>query len=156
MIIIEHTRPIVVASGGFDPLHTGHITYLQRAKELGATLIVILNNDNWLRAKKGYIFMPEQERMTILKALRCVDEVILTKHLPDTKDLSVCYALAEIHKSIGIDIFGKGGDRTATNIPEYAVCNKLGIKMVFGLGDKVQASSELVKKAMEELRREKP
>jgi len=97
--------------------------------------------------------MPEKERMAILKALRCVDEVILTKHLPDTQDLSVCDALAEIHKSIGIDIFGKGGDRTADNIPESSVCDKLGIKMVFCLGDKVQASSELVKRAMEELRK---
>ncbi|MDO8661341.1 MAG: adenylyltransferase/cytidyltransferase family protein [Candidatus Woesearchaeota archaeon] len=153
--MLEHKKLIIVASGGFDPLHAGHVTYLQKAKQLGGTLVVILNNDNWLRSKKGYVFMPEQERMAIVKALRCVDKVILTKHLSDTKDLSVCDAISEIKNLIRIDIFGKGGDRTADNIPEYTLCDKLSIKMVFGLGDKVQASSELVRRAIEELSQKK-
>jgi D-beta-D-heptose 7-phosphate kinase/D-beta-D-heptose 1-phosphate adenosyltransferase len=101
---------------------------------------VILNSDNWLIKKKGYVFMPEKERKAILEALRVVDKVVLTRHKKDDPDGSVCKALYQIRP----DIFANGGDRNKENIPEVAVCNELGTKMVFNVGGgKVQSSSWL-------------
>jgi cytidyltransferase-like protein len=134
---------VVAISGGFDPIHGGHIKLIKEAKKLGDTLIVIVNNDYWLKKKKGYIFMPEDMRMTILKELKDVDGVYLTKHSPTLEDMSVCEALREIRP----DVFANGGDRTNDNIPEVATCDELGIKMVFSVGgDKIASSSELVEK----------
>ena len=141
-------KPKVVAvSGGWDPIHIGHIRLMQEAKKLGDQLIVILNNDNWLKKKKGYIFMSQKERKEIIKALACVDKVILTGHSKNSKDMSVCAEL----KKIKPHIFANGGDRTHKNIPEKAVCKKIGCKMVFNLGQggKVQSSSWLLKKFWE-------
>ncbi len=139
----KERKPIIVAvSGGFDPIHIGHVRMFERAKALGDRLIVILNNDNWLAAKKHHIFMPEHERKEVIEALRSVDEVILTKHIPNPTDMSVCAELAEIRP----DIFANGGDRKLDNIPEASVCEVLGCKMVFNLGDggKIQSSSWLL------------
>lgn len=132
----------VAISGGFDPLHIGHIELIQKAKELGDKLIIILNNDNWLMAKKGFVFMNETERKTVLSAIRGVDEVVVTSHSQNPSDMSVC---AELEK-LKPDIFANGGDRKPGNVPEYELCEKLGIKMAFNLGDKIQSSSDLVKK----------
>ncbi|RLJ01875.1 MAG: hypothetical protein DRP10_02935 [Candidatus Aenigmatarchaeota archaeon] len=127
----------VVASGYFDPLHIGHIRYLREAKKLGDKLIVILNNDKQAKLKKGRSFMPVNEREEILKSLEFVDEVVISKD----EDLSVCKTLEMLKP----DIFAKGGDRTIDNIPEKEICEKLGIKMVFGVGgEKVQSSSWLI------------
>ncbi len=134
----------VAISGGFDPLHVGHIDLINRAKALGDKLIVILNNDNWLIAKKGFAFMNEAERKAVLEALRNVDEVIITNHQKNPADMSVCAEL----KMLKPNIFANGGDRKADNIPEYQLCDELGIKMVFNLGDKIQSSSELVNRAL--------
>ncbi len=136
---------IVAVSGGFDPIHPGHIRYFKAAKELGDKLIVILNNDNWLVKKKRFNFMSEKERKEVLEAIKYVDEVVITKHPKDTDDMSVSEAL----KLLKPDIFANGGDRKADNIPEYELCKKLGIKMVFnvGPGGKIQSSSSLVDKA---------
>ena len=127
---------VVAASGGFDPLHAGHIEYLQKAKALGDKLVVIVNKDTFLMKKKGYVFMPFDERIKIIAALKCVDEVIPC--IDD--DQSVCKTLEMLKPSI----FAKGGDRTKANIPEAEVCVRLGIKIVDGLGNKIQASSDLV------------
>lgn len=135
----------VLVSGGFDPIHIGHIELMSKARALGDWLIVALNNDNWLIEKKGFAFMPESERKAIIEALRYVDEVIITKHPVSPSDMSVCRELEEIKP----DIFANGGDRKPDNIPEYQLCDKLGIKMVFNLGEKVQSSSWLIKKAQE-------
>ncbi len=132
---------IVAASGGFDPLHVGHIEYLEKAKKLGDKLVVILNQDMFLMRKKGHVFMPFAERKRILEALKCVDEVVPC--IDD--DQSVCKTLELLKPAI----FAKGGDRNATNIPERAVCARLGIKIVDGLGEKVQSSSELINKIKE-------
>jgi len=148
--------PIKVAvSGGFDPIHVGHIEMLKEAKELGDYLVVIVNNDNWLKKKKGFAFMPEAERKAIVEAIRYVDEVVLTSHPPDPEDMSVCRELEKIHPQI----FANGGDRdksdagkkTSSLNPEAALCESLGIKLVFNVGrsGKIQSSSELVKKALE-------
>jgi len=128
---------VVAASGYFDPIHAGHIEYLELAKKLGDKLIVIVNNDKQAVLKKGKPFMKQEERMAIVKALRCVAGVFLSVD----EDGSVCKSLEAIRPSI----FAKGGDRIVSNIPEVAVCEKIGCKIVDGLGDKIQSSSELVK-----------
>lgn len=134
---------VVCTSGGFDPLHVGHLRMFQHAKNFGDTHIVILNNDNWLLKKKGRVFMPERERKEILKTLSSVDRVVLTDHPKDPEDMSVCGALAKIRPHI----FANGGDRTSKNTPEKELCRKLGIKVVFNVGGKkVRSSSELLKK----------
>jgi len=135
---------IVAVSGGFDPIHVGHVRLFVRAKKLGDELVVILNNDNWLRKKKGNVFMPERERKEVIEALASVDKVVLTAHKRNAQDMSVC---AELEK-IKPNIFANGGDRTKKNIPEIAVCKKIGCKMVFGvgIGGKVQSSSWLLAK----------
>lgn len=130
---------VVATSGYFNPLHIGHLRCLQAAKKLGTKLVVIINSDDQVRVKGSAAFMPEKERMEIVKALKPVDEIVLSVD----KDLTVCKSL-ELVKP---DIFAKGGDRTLDNIPEVPVCEKLGIKMVFGVGGgKVQSSSWLIKK----------
>ena len=147
MVITEKTfkrkKPVVVAvSGGFDPVHVGHIRMFREAKALGDYLVVILNNDNWLKRKKGKNFMPETERKELIESIRYVDEVVLTKHTEDFEDGSVCEELRVIKP----DVFCNGGDRTRENIPEIAVCAELGTGMVFGVGGgKVQSSSWLLK-----------
>ena len=138
----------VCVSGGFDPIHVGHLELLKRAREHGDELVVILNNDNWLKKKKGYAFMSESERKTILEEFSCVDRVILTSHEPNSEDTSVCNELRTLKPTI----FANGGDRKEGNIPEYTLCDDLGIEMVFNLGAKVQSSSDLVKNAMSALK----
>ncbi|MFA5133853.1 MAG: adenylyltransferase/cytidyltransferase family protein [Patescibacteria group bacterium] len=141
----ELKKPVVVAvSGGFDPLHIGHVRLMQEAKKLGDRLVVILNNDNWLKKKKGYFFMPQDERVEVIKALSCVDDVLLTSHLENPEDMSVC---AEIIK-LKPDIFANGGDRNNNNIPEIAAAESVGCALVYnvGAGGKVQSSSWLLKK----------
>ena len=136
-------KPIlVVVSGGFNPLYIGHIRLFEAAKKLGDKLVVILNNDNWLRKKKGFVFIPQQERKELLKALKAVDEVMLTVHPKNPKDMSISKEL----KKLQPDIFANGGDRTRKNIPEVAVCKKISCKMIFnvGRGGKIQSSSWLL------------
>jgi cytidyltransferase-like protein len=144
-------KTIVAVSGGFDPIHIGHIRLINEAKALGDILVVIMNNDHWLRAKKGYIFMPQKERKELLLALTAVDRVVYTSHKKNTaytnpNDRSVIKEL----KKLKPDIFANGGDRFKDDIPENILCEKLGIKMVFniGKGGKIQSSSTLVGKAV--------
>lgn len=132
----------VTVSGGFDPIHKGHVRLFKEAKKLGDKLIVILNNDNWLLNKKGFIFQPEEERKEILESIRFVDQVVITKHKRDDQDTSVCSALKEVCP----DIFANGGDRFPDNIPEAIVCRNADIELAFNVGgEKIQSSSELVK-----------
>lgn len=137
---------IVIASGYFDPIHVGHIEYLDRAAALGDKLVVIVNNDKQAMLKKGYLFMPQEDRMGIVQALRCVDSVVLAMDMDGTviETLSVIRNVAPDDELI----FAKGGDRNLKNIPEKAVCKKLGIKIVCGLGEKVRSSSAIIKKAI--------
>lgn len=131
------TSKVVAVSGGFDPLHIGHIRMFEEAKALGDKLVVLVNSDEFLIRKKGKAFMPLAERMEMIRAIRCVDEVYA---VIDT-DQSVCETLRLIRP----DIFANGGDRTQDNIPENDVCKELGIIRVFNVGGmKVQSSSELL------------
>jgi len=143
-------QKIVAVSGGFDPLHVGHIELFREAKKLGDTLVVILNNDNWLKKKKTHVFMPEHERAEIIKALEMVDDVVLTDHKENPDDMSVSSILRQIKP----DIFANGGDRKEHNTPEDVVCDELGIEMVFNLGNKIQSSSWLLSDYLEKRRKE--
>jgi len=138
---------VVAVSGGYDPPHIGHLRLFQEAKKLGDKLVVLVNNDNWLRKKKGYVFMPQEERIELIKGFACVDDVLPTFHEENCTDMSVCRELEALQP----DIFANGGDRKMDNIPEYELCRELGIEMVFnvGSGGKVQSSSRLVEDAME-------
>ena len=136
----------VAVSGGFDPIHIGHVRMFEEARRLGDKLVIILNNDNWLRAKKGYVFMPQKERAELLRAFPSVDRVYITDHKKLTADTSVSRALAKLKPAF----FANGGDRKSTkDIPEAAVCKKLGIAMAFnvGKGGKVQSSSWMISAA---------
>jgi D-beta-D-heptose 7-phosphate kinase/D-beta-D-heptose 1-phosphate adenosyltransferase len=139
----------VAVSGGFDPVHIGHIRMFEKAKKLGDKLVIILNNDNWLVKKKGYAFMDQKERKELLEAFGVVDRVVLTNHKENTDDMSVCDSLRKIKP----DIFANGGDRKPSGVPvpEVPVCQELGIKMVYnvGRGGKVQSSSWLLAKYKE-------
>lgn len=129
---------VVAVSGGFDPIHIGHIRYFKEAKKLGDELLVILNTDDFLIRKKGKPFMIFDERKEILEAIRWVDEVVASVD----NDQTVCKSLRYYRP----DIFAKGGDRTIDNIPEKETCNELRIKMFFGVGGpKIQSSSWLIK-----------
>ena len=132
-------RKIVAVSGGFDPIHVGHVRMIRGAAELG-DVIVIANSDDWLLRKKGYTFMNWQERAEILQSIKGVVAVYEAKY----EDDSVCASL----KALTPDIFANGGDRKEGNIPEYRLCEDLGIEMKFGIGgtDKPQSSSWLVEK----------
>ena len=137
----------VAVSGGFDPLHIGHVRMFKEARNLGDKLVVILNNDNWLRAKKGFVFMSQSERKELIEALEGVDRVVYTKHGKDPKDMSVVKELSALKPAV----FVNGGDRKPDDdpIPEVALCKQLGIKMVFnvGRGGKVQSSSWIIRDA---------
>ena len=113
---------IILASGGFDPIHSGHIAYFKASRSLGDKLIVALNSDEWLVKKKDKYFMPFSERKTILENLSCVDQVIDFK---DDEIGSCIDALEKIKKLFPEDeiLFCNGGDRNKKNIPE---CNKWG------------------------------
>jgi len=146
-------RTIVIVSGYFNPLHKGHIEMIEKAKELGE-VAVIINNDKQQELKKGKIITDEQERMNIIEALKDVDYVFLSID----EDESVSKSLGEIVKLFikselllgGKDkfnfIFANGGDRKSKeDIPEASICRRNNIEMIFGLGDKIQSSSNINK-----------
>ena len=125
----------VAVSGYFDPIHIGHLDYLELAKKLGDKLVVIVNNNHQCKLKKGKPFMDELDRMRIVESLSIVDEVFLSID----SDRSVCKSLEEIKP----DIFANGGDRATSEVPESVVCKKYNIEMVDGLGDKIRSSSSM-------------
>jgi D-beta-D-heptose 7-phosphate kinase/D-beta-D-heptose 1-phosphate adenosyltransferase len=143
-------KPVIVAvSGGFDPIHIGHVRMFNEAKALGDKLIVIINNDAWLRTKKGQEFMSAEERKEIIEAFEAVDDVVVTSHGENDPDRSVCRELASIRPHI----FANGGDRKPDGdpVPEVILCEELGIEMLYniGVGGKVQSSSWLIKRSEE-------
>ena len=125
----------VAVSGYFDPIHVGHLEYLKMAKQLGDSLVVIVNNNHQCALKKGKPFMDENDRVEIVKALKFVDEVFLSVD----NDRTVCKSL----EAVKPDIFANGGDRATNEVPETSVCKKQNIKMIDGLGDKIRSSSDL-------------
>ena len=138
-------RKLVICSGYFNPIHRGHVDYLAHAKSLGDELIVIVNSDRQVKIKKSTPFMNEEERAYIVNALHCVDKVLISVD----KDGSVCESMLEIFNTYSLFydiVFANGGDRKDDNIPEYELCDELGIEMQFGVGGgKTQSSSTLLK-----------
>jgi len=130
---------VVCVSGGFDPVHVGHVRMIQEAARHG-DVIIIANTDAWLKRKKGYVFMTYEQRQEILYAFKGVVDVLEAKDDDDT----VCKTLRHLKPAI----FANGGDRGDTNTPEVAVCDELGIAMLWNIGgEKIQSSSELVASA---------
>lgn len=129
-------KTIVVVSGGFDPVHSGHIRLIKEARLLGDMLIVGINSDEWLARKKGRAFMPWQERLAVLNNLGPVDEV----YTFDDDDGTACHLLHQVraHYPDAKIIFANGGDRTQDNIPEMSVP---GVEFVFGVGGENKANS---------------
>jgi D-beta-D-heptose 7-phosphate kinase/D-beta-D-heptose 1-phosphate adenosyltransferase len=134
---MSNKRKIVTISGGCDPLHSGHVAMILEAATYG-DVVVILNSDDWLMRKKGYVFMPWKERAEILMGIKGVVDVVPV----DDSDGTVCEALRRIQPHY----FANGGDRKVGNTPEGDVCAELGIEMLWGIGgtEKVQSSSWLI------------
>ena len=131
--------PTVMVSGGFDPVHAGHIRMIRHAAEFG-DVIIIANSDDWLFRKKGFVFMEYERRIEILNAIK---GVILVDSVNDS-DGTVCEAIRRIKPTY----FANGGDRGRSNTPEQKVCEELGVELLWGIGgeEKLQSSSELTKK----------
>lgn len=142
-----NNQTIVLVTGGFDPLHSGHISYLKAARNLGDMLIVGVNSDSWLERKKGRPFMNHHERMLIVSELACVDAV----YRFNDDDNSACdfiQLMREQYPNAKL-IFANGGDRTSDNIPEMEF-NDAKLEFVFGVGgeDKINSSSDILKRWM--------
>jgi cytidyltransferase-like protein len=145
---------VILISGGFDPVHKGHIECINNAKELADEVWIGLNNDAWLKRKKGRSFMDEQERAFIMNSLKNVDWVYIMNPHERNDDTAIDFIEKARTKFIrengdlpkGVMAFGNGGDRTQTTTPENSVCDSLGIDSVWGLGDKIQSSSWLLEK----------
>ncbi|MHB1117910.1 MAG: adenylyltransferase/cytidyltransferase family protein [Minisyncoccota bacterium] len=135
----ETAKRIIMVSGGFDPVHIGHLQMFEEAKKLGDKLVVVLNSDEWLVRKKGKYFMNQEERAAIVRGFACVDDVFILES--DRNDVG------EAIEKIRPHVFANGGDRKdEKDIPEAEICQKLGVEMVFNVGGgKVQSSSELLK-----------
>ena len=136
---------IVIVSGYFNPLHKGHIEYFHNAKKLGDNLFIIVNNDFQRKLKGSKSFMYENERLLIIKELKVVDYSYLS--VDKSRDVSI--TIKKIYKDLNnkyILSFGNGGDQNNETIPEVKVCDDLNIKLIDGLGEKVQSSSWLLNK----------
>lgn len=134
--------PMICVSGGFDPIHIGHVRMIRDAARYG-DVMVIVNSDDWLKRKKGYVFMPWAERAEIIGNIKGVTMVTDV----DDSDGTVCKAL----KRHCPDAFANGGDRKTENTPEMNVCEELGIQMMWAIGgnNKPQSSSWLINKLKE-------
>jgi cytidyltransferase-like protein len=143
MVIMK--KKAIIVSGYFNPIHKGHLEYFLNAKSLVDFLFVIINNDQQRALKQSKEFQLEEERMLIVSYLKPVDKAILSID----RDRTVCETIAKIAKEYGNDYdlaFANGGDQNNDTIPERAICEKMGIRLLDGLGDKIQSSSWLLKK----------
>ena len=135
---------IAITSGYFDPMHRGHLELLELSRQQGDALWVIVNNDLQGSLKKGKSFIDQDTRLAVTAALRIVDRAILAID----QDGSVCATLekliAEARAAGHEAVFCKGGDRNAGNIPEMAVLNRHGAKLIDGLGAKIDSSSRII------------
>ncbi len=135
----------MIVSGYFNPIHKGHIEYLNNAKALSDELFVIVNNDRQRILKGSDEFQEEQERVYIVSNIKSVNHCVLSID----QDRTVCKTIEKISLNFGDDYelsFANGGDQNNNSIPEKPICDQLGISLVDGLGDKIQSSSWLLKK----------
>lgn len=138
-------KKAIIVSGYFNPLHKGHLEYINKAKSLADAVFVIVNNDNQRKLKGSNAFQDENERVLIVSNLKAVDVVVLSID----QDRTVCATITQISKHYGDKFslaFANGGDQDNQSIPEATVCNTLGVALIDGLGDKIQSSSWLLKK----------
>jgi cytidyltransferase-like protein len=138
-------KKAIIVSGYFNPIHKGHLEYFHNAKKLADFLFVIVNSDHQRALKQSKEFQLEDERMLIVSSLKPVDKAVLSID----KDRTVCQTIASIAKDYGQEYdlaFANGGDQNNTTIPERTICEKMGIALLDGLGDKIQSSSWLLKK----------
>ena len=136
---------VIIVSGYFNPLHKGHLELFEKAKTKGDALWVIVNSDLQRELKGSKVFMDEDERLIIVKAIGIVDKALVSID----KDKTQCASLSYLAKQYGADydlFFANGGDQNNDSIPEVTVCKKLGIGLIQKLGDKIQSSSWLLKK----------
>ncbi len=140
-------KTLVIASGYFNPIHKGHIEYLNRSKSIGDFLFVIVNNDYQRRMKGSKEFMSEDERLIVVSNIKSVDEAMVS--IDENSRLvekSIEFIYNQLADKFDKIIFTNGGDQTQHTIGEKDICQKLGIELVFGLGDKIQSSSWLINK----------
>ena len=138
-------KKLIIVSGYFNPLHIGHIDYFENAKKGFDKLIVIVNNDFQRKLKGSKEFMLEDERVSIINALSITDKVFLSvdKDRSVSKTINKIYLLYNDQYDI---FFGNGGDQSSNNVPENKICKELGVKLIDGLGEKIQSSSWLLNK----------
>lgn len=134
---------VIVLSGGFDPMHVGHLRMIQESAKMAEIVLVGVNSDEWLMRKKGYIFMPHEERVEMVQGTRGVSKAMAF----DDDDNTACDLLRQV-RALWPNFrvaFANGGDRTSDNIPEIPVAEELGVHLIWGVGGgKVQSSSDLV------------
>ena len=139
----------VIVSGGFDPVHVGHLRLFKEAKKHGDRLIVVVNSDDFLIAKKGYFAESQEDRRELIQAFECVDMVFPAID----KDQTVCETLKELKKLSAEDdqlVFANGGDRFLDDVPEVKVCKENGIETLFNIGGgKVNSSSKIISDILE-------
>ena len=137
-------KKAIIVSGYFNPIHKGHLEYINNAKALADRLFVIVNSDYQRTLKGSKEFQDEEERMIIVSNIRAVDQAVLSID----KDRTVCETLRKIAEEFGEEYelaFANGGDQDNESIPESPVCEEVGIILIDGLGDKIQSSSWLLK-----------
>ena len=137
-------KKAVIVSGYFNPIHKGHLEYFNNAKAMADQLFVIVNNDHQRELKGSREFQKQDERMIIVSNIKAVNKAFLSI---DT-DRTVCKTIASIALQFGEEYdleFANGGDQNNDTIPEREICEKMGVKLIDGLGDKIQSSSWLLK-----------
>ena len=138
-------KKAIIVSGYFNPIHKGHLEYFHNAKELADELFVIVNSDLQRDLKGSKPFQEEDERMIIVYSIKGVDKAILSID----QDRTVCETIRQIVSDFGKEYdlaFANGGDQNNDSIPEKPICDELGVKLIDGLGDKIQSSSWLLAK----------
>ena len=138
-------KNVIILSGGFDPVHKGHIRMFREAANLGAQVIVGLNSDEWLVRKKDKPFMNWDERAEILQSCKYINQVLPFDDSDETAN-DIIKQVCSLYRDFDVNIyFANGGDRTSDNVPEMKVCDELGVEMIWGLGGgKIQSSSWLI------------
>ena len=139
----EWIKNVIIVSGGFDPVHKGHIRMFREAANLGANVIIGLNSDDWLTRKKGKPFMEWEERAEILESCKFVSQVMSMDDSDDTAN-DIIKQVSKKYEGYNI-YFANGGDRGKGNVPELDVCRDLNVTMLWGIGGgKIQSSSWLI------------
>ena len=138
-------KSVIIMSGGFDPVHKGHIRMFREAANLSINVIVGLNSDKWLTRKKGKPFMNWDERAEILQSCKYINQVLPFDDSDETAN-DIIKQVCSLYRDFDVNIyFANGGDRTSDNVPEMKVCDELGVEMVWGVGGgKIQSSSWLI------------